>query len=302
MLLLDFVGLYVSEKTLSIKYQKALRATVRQLAAWVNEPLTLGQLAAQSINEWLAGLEAASPITAANKKRHIRTLWAAASDAGLAPPVGRLRKIKVPRIIPHALTIDELRLLLRAADRLAGTFKGTTTIRRMYWRSLLLAGWDSALRISDLRSVERNWIWPSGSICIVQSKTGYSVTKQFRPETIEAIDLLMGGRKTGPIWSTLNHKNFYRNLRKLAASANVVWNFKMIRRASASYVERDAPGMGWRHLGHARPGLAESNYLDPKIVVPRPTQPPAIEPTPLDLPRICGQTPTIGPKLELPED
>ncbi len=280
--LLDFVSSYTLERSLSELYAENLRRTATQLAEHCGGKLDLTQLNADGVNRWLVALEKnnRNPVTVANKRRHIKTLWTAAHEQNLAPPVGRLRKVKVPRRIPQALTIEQLQLLVKTADLLRGNFKMTKTCRRLYWRSLLLAGWDTALRISDLRSIERNWIWEGGFVSIVQHKTGYSHRVQLRPETIAAIDSLLAGRKTGLIWDTLNKKNFYDNLRKLALTAGVPWNFRMIRRASASYVERDHPGHGWRHLGHSRPGIAETFYLDPKIVAPSATQPPSLKQPP----------------------
>lgn len=132
-LLIEFAKLYISERTLSAKYAKGLLCTVQQLADHSLGALTTEGLNAQAINAFLYMLEAASPIRASNKKRHLRTLWTDAHAQGLAPPVGRLRKVKVARKIPRALTIEEVGRLIQAAERLRGFIKGTATARRLYW-------------------------------------------------------------------------------------------------------------------------------------------------------------------------
>ncbi len=274
MLLLEFVECYALSKTLSPEYVGNLRTTARQFQEHIGQPVRLGYLCkenAPTINAWLEQLERSGAVTAANKRRHIRTLWLAAHEDELAPPPAKLRSIKVPRRLPVGLDEEQMRAVLRAADGLMGFFNRTAVPRRTYWRSLLLAGWDTALRLSDLRSVERDWIWPGGYFSIVQHKTGNSLRRQLQPETVEAIDLLCGGRKTGLIWGVLNDGNFYRAIKQLSETAGIKIKFKYIRAGSASAVERDRPGMGWRHLGHTKPGVAEMHYLVPRIICPQPT-------------------------------
>lgn len=268
----ELVQQYLLTRSVSKKYEKALAAVCREM-----RDFGVSGFNADSLNRWLAWLETKwRPATVAKKKTIAGTLWRFAANRGVAEPLGELRRIKVPRHDPVALTIDELRALLAAADKLAGCFQKSTTQRRLYWRSLYLAYWDTALRISDLRSIERNWIWPGGFVSIVQSKVQRSHLVSLRPETLAAIDELMAGRTTGPIWSVLNEQNFFKAQRKLFTAAGIRGSGKWIRRSSASYVERERPGTGWRHLGHAAPGLAERFYLDPRIVQPEPSLPPQI--------------------------
>ncbi len=285
MLLTEFVECYALSKTLSPEYVGLLRTTARQFTAHVGEPITLNYFSKSNvaaINEWLSDLERQSAVTAANKRRHLRTLWIAAHGDGLAEAPAKIRSIKVPRKIPEGLDDSQMRAVLKAADGLTGWFNNTAVPRRTYWRSLFLAGWDTALRLSDLRSVERDWIWPGGFFSIVQHKTGNSIKRQLSPQSLEAIDLLCGGRTTGLIWGTLNDKNFYRALKQLSETAGVKIGFKLIRAGSASCVERDNPGLGWRHLGHVKPGIDVAHYLVPRICAPQPTMGPTIGPPPLD--------------------
>jgi integrase len=277
-LLCELIADYLSERSVSAKYRAAHLAIDRELSAFFARPFRTRHFQAEPVNRWISYLESRwKPATVQKKKTIVGTLWRYANDRGLAEPIGRLRKIKVPRTDPEALTIGEVQAILASADKLRGCIQRTVTPRRIYWRSLYLAYWDTALRISDLRSIERTWIWPNGYISIVQSKVQRSHRVLLRPETIAAIDELMAGRTTGPIWSALNEQNFYRAQRKLFALAGVRGSGKWIRRASASYVERERPGTGWRHLGHAAPGLAERFYLDPSIVSPQPSLPPHLE-------------------------
>ncbi len=273
----EFVVSYCLEHPVCDSYRDQLEATARQLTEFSGGRLATAELRADVVNGWLVLLEGqCAETTVANKRRQLKTLWIAAHDAGLAPPVGRLRKIRVTPKIPEALSLDQIQRLIQFADRLGGCFNGTTTPRRLYLGSLFRAYYDSALRVTDLLSIERPWIFPGGFISLVQSKVKRAHRVVFRPETITAIDELLDGRTTGLIWPLWCHRrNFFKEIRRLFDAAGLPGSSKWVRRSSASYVERDNPGMGWRHLGHARPGLAESNYLAPSIVAPEPTLPAA---------------------------
>lgn len=268
---------YLLERDTCRKYQSAVRKTVSQLGEFLGRDASTTDFERDRLNSWLLSIEQTlSPRTIRTKRIIIGTLWRAAFDRGLCGPPIRLRSCKVPRTNPHALLRSELSALLRTIDKLDGCFQRTKVSRRLYFASLYNAYYDSALRLSDLRSIEVDWIWPGGSICLVQSKTNRSHSIRFRKKTIVLIDELLGGRKRGLIWGTLTETNFGKWQRKLFRAAGIPGTGKWIRRSSASYVEAKHPGAGWRHLGHARPGLAEVAYLDPRIVRERPSLPPRL--------------------------
>lgn len=145
-------------------------------------------------------------------------------------------------------------------------------------RSLVNGQYDTALRIGDLQSVERSWMLPDGRLTLVQHKTGRQHRVQFRAETLKDIRRLiecLPGRRL--IWPPFcDRRQFFRFFRSLRLRAGLDCGTKGIRRASASYVEREHPGLGWRHLGHSRPGLDVRHYLDPGIAWPDATMPPPI--------------------------
>jgi len=197
----------------------------------------------------------------------------------LVGPVRALRRIKLPTRIPQALTIEQVSSLLTQCDKLRGCFLSRiepTVQRHLYWRSLVMGAWDTALRLGDLKKLERQWIAPDGTVGLVQSKTQRVHYLQFRPATMSVIDELIGGRTGRPIWSVLNKKNFYVGARQLFAKAGVPGSIPWLRRASATYVDKEHPGTAWLHLGHANPGLDRTNYTDPSIARRRPSLAPEI--------------------------
>lgn len=268
-----FVATYLAQRTVSKEYAAHLVRTGLSVATITGRDLS--SLDVGPLNLWLASIEVVSPINAFNIRRQVKTIWKAAHAQGFAPPVGELRRIRVPKKTPQALRIEEIARLIDYTDTLVGCFQRSKCARRLYWRSLFMAYYDSALRVGDLRSVERQWI-AGGIFSVVQHKVNSVHHVRLRPETMAAIDEYLNGRTAGPIWCRLNRKNFFNQLRKIFDAAGVRGSSKWIRRSSASYVERERPGTGWRHLGHAKPGLAESNYLDPSICAPEPSLPPPL--------------------------
>ena len=227
---------------------------------------------ADAINRFLDWLKAQGrkPETVRGRRRMLVTLWRFAESLELCPPPpSQLRTVKVPARVPTAFTVEQMCALLAAAD---------STERPLWWRSLLLASYDTALRLGDLLSIERPDVWPDGSLSIVQSKTGRTHRVKLRAETLKAIDKHLAGRTTGLIWPLWARREaLYRAFQKLRQAAGIKsGTLRWIRRSSASYVEAAHPGMGWRHLGHSAPGLAEKAYIDPRIVRPTPTLPPRL--------------------------
>ena len=280
MLLSEASAQYALERALGPEYANNVRLTAAKLSRFAGWPLDLTDLCDDLLNRWLVSLERQSPRTVRNKRAIILTLWRWGFDHGLtAVRPHRIRLVKVPEQIPQAFLLSDLRALLAAADGLKGNFFSNGLPKMLWSKSFLLAYWDTALRLGDLLSVERDWIWPGGYLSIVQHKTGRTHRAQLRPETLALIEELCGDRKTGLVWpwgaTRQTFYEFFRDLRKKAGLAD--GTSKWIRRASASYVEAANPGAGARHLGHRTPGLAEKAYFDPRIVVrERPLPPPLV--------------------------
>ena len=143
----------------------------------------------------------------------------------MSPVPSQLRTVKVPARVPTAFTVEQMCALLAAAD---------STERPLWWRSLLLASYDTALRLGDLLSIERPDVWPDGSLSIVQSKTGRTHRVKLRAETLKAIDKHLAGRTTGLIWPLWARREaLYRAFQKLRQAAGIKsGTLRWIRRSS----------------------------------------------------------------------
>lgn len=175
--------------------------------------------------------------------------------------------------------LPEIAALRTAADQLTGHLGRLNIPRRLWWLSFIDFAYDTALRLSDILSVERGDIWPGGRLSIVQQKTGRAHTVQLRPRTVAEIDESMMAqpdrRLVWPLGCTRGR--WYRQFRRLRESAGLPdGSAKWLRRASASYVERDHPGRGTGHLGHRNSELFRRFYCDRRVVGESPVLPPEI--------------------------
>lgn len=280
--ILSFVATYRRSRDLKTDTIKQLECVARAFERFAG-PIPWRDVNDDLTNDWLCQLQdegRLSPVTIYSRRRLFLTLWRAAYDAGLVERLPqRVRRIKQPDIVPVAFLADEIQAMLNVAEEMTGDVRGLRLPRRLWWRSFLLAAYDSGLRLSDLLSIERDWIWRGGRLSIVQAKTGRTHTVQFRAETMAAIEESMAAcprrRLIWPLWCSRDcwHRHFRRLRRDAGLSRG---SSKWIRRSSASYVEAAHPGTGSAHLGHRSADLARKHYFDPRIVTHEATAPPSL--------------------------
>lgn len=239
-------------------------------------------LTVEVVNDWLTTRkdDGRSPRTVKGNRTSLLMLWREAHEIGEAPPPGKIRTVKCPDTIPVAFTHEELTRLFAYCKTLRGTFRKLKIPKRLYFLSLFNANYDTALRLGDLFSLERSWIWPGGYISIVQGKSGHSHRVQLRDETIRLIDDCMSALPNRRlIWPQFAlRKRFYEQVKKIVKGAGIrEGTTKWLRRSSASYIAREfGIDAASEHLGHRTPGLAKQFYIDPNICSPQRPLPPAI--------------------------
>lgn len=278
----EFVERYAETHDLKPGSVEQLAIAARSYEAFQGGRAEWSEVCDEKVNGWLAHLQGSGlkPVTVSAKRRALLTLWRAAHDENLVDrPPYKVKRIKCPERVPIAFLLSELKQLRDAAAGLEGDYPKIGIPKAIWWLSFLDFKYDTALRLGDVLSIERKDIWPGGRVSIVQSKTGHSHSVRLRPRTIEEIDECMSYGRTRaiiwPIWCRYNTWFQHFNEVRLAAGLKAGTS-KWIRRASASYVERDNPGCGSRHLGHRSPGLAVKHYFDPRIVGRDPVLPPEI--------------------------
>lgn len=268
MTLLALLDSYTLEHELKPASVRMLKDSINAYSAWLKHPATIDDLCSDTINHHLIWMQeqGRAPATRQSRRRVLLTFWRYAIEIGKVDrPVRRVRKVTLPRHNPKAWTEEEIRQLVETARGLKG-YLSNGTAKAAYWASLIMAAWDSALRLGDLLSFERGWIAHSdGTLTITQGKTGYCKTIVFRPETLTAIDLCIAGPVVRRyIWAYPSRREeFYKAFRRIVKKSGIRrGTFKWIRRASTTAVEKLQRGAGKDQAGHQDGKVTQRFYID----------------------------------------
>lgn len=284
-----YVERYELRRDIKSSTTEQLRNVAKLFSQWAvaaGRSTEVESLCDDAANGWLLARkqDGLAPRTIRGNRTSLLMLWRLAADEGLVAWPRSVRTIKCPSLVIDGYDAAQMKLLIGAAEKMRGAFKKIRTVKAAWWRSLLLAYWDTSLRLADLLSIERTWIVPQadgmGLLTTVQEKTGDPVVHHLRASTMSAIDACMaspGGDNRRLIWSMpFDRRAFYRAFKRLAESAGLAGTSKWIRRGSSSEVELIRNGAGAAHLGHRTAGLFERHYRVDRIVRREVVLPPPI--------------------------
>ena len=240
--------------------------------AWAGGPVLLEQLDETSVSSWLRDYaQTAAPATVRSKRATILALWRAAADDQLCdPPTRRVRALRrsAPRPVVEAWLYEEVEALLLAAQGLKRRHRCGLP-RSIWWDLAIRVAWDSGLRWGDLVALQVAQIRPDGTATVIQHKTGRTVGIRLSESTLAALRAsLEACPRTLVLPWPASQESFIRQSRLLVKKAGIrAGTWKWLRRSSGSYCERDEPGTGASHLGHA-PGsrIFADHYAAPAIV------------------------------------
>lgn len=266
MLLQDFVTRYCLRHDLSDATERHYRHVSSAFCSWHVTPFRTHDFEPDLLNEYLVYLRelGRSPFTQRQRRTSLLVLWRDAHRQDLAPPVRTddVRHIRCPDPPKDTWTPEEVGRLVRACDTLSGYIHHCGLPRREYFRTLILAAYETGLRRGDLHQIERSWIAP-GVFAVCQSKTGRQVVVRLTDATLAEILAFAGSRAI--IWPAPSRKtgSFARTFRQVVQAAGLDGTFGKLRKSSGTEVERLQSGAGWLHLGHTTPDTARRWYLDP---------------------------------------
>lgn len=271
---------YLTEKTLAPHTQRQMRMAVCAFDKWAGREVRFYDLP-DLLNEWIASTEAThKPKTLKNRRGYIVSLWsyAAECDRAANPPLYRIRKVKVPKPVPDAWTMPELKAMLDACRRLDGYLPNGISIAG-FFRALILVGYETGLRRQDLLEIRLDALRPQ--VAIVQQKTQDGHIVPLSEPTIRAVlDTVPPRRELAFPWP-YRRETLYLYWNRMLLRAGLPTGpregLQKLRRSSASHLEREHPGAATRHLGHRCADMARKHYLDPRISEGPRLLPPAIE-------------------------
>jgi hypothetical protein len=269
---------------------------IRAFGRFLGRIPMLADFERQTINGYFAHLEAVgqSRATIKGARDHLLALWRAAWDAGHIEELPRgVRKIKLNGSV-ECWTPNEVAALLRAADRLFVNQDGTDKLfrrsggsKRLFFRSLILAGWDAGQRLGDTLALttERFVMLADGSAeyALQQRKSGRMVRFTFRPSTVEAIKACCesgngaAAGRTGP-WRVATRHHVQGSFKRIVAEAQTVdgiryGSFQWLRRSSVTAREAMQAGFGTLAAGHGSSEVTWRHYIDTKQLPAAPLPP-----------------------------
>lgn len=272
----DAVEHYCLLHAMAPKAEYQVRHSCDLFQAWAARPLQLDELTEPLLSAFVKAMEARySKRYAINHRANCLAVWNAAADAGLCEhPRSRLvRKLKRPRPNPQAWTLDEMKRIIAAAERMDGkTARGIW--RRVYFPCLIHVAYETGLRRGDLWRLHRDDVTDDGRLLICQHKTSDPQVCQLTPRTLERLCGI-----PGPIplaWPS-NEKTYYLIWKRLCVAAGVPHGAThRVRRTGATHLWLRDPEAVQQYLGHRTPEM-RWHYIDRSHGQFSAPQPPAIE-------------------------
>jgi len=262
--LLLFVGDYRLERDVSDGTIAYIRVTVRRFSDWLKKPATLDDLEDDLVNRWLASLldDGLARPSVKGHRGNLLSLWRCAFERELVRlPPRRVRKIKCPRTLPEAWEIQQLQSLLTEAEKMPGCFRYVPLSWAEYLRALILVAWDSGLRLGDLLTLRFDQVGTDGSLIVRQNKTGESILRKLRPETMAAVQATERARRE-LIFGFVHSRQVMTVFKRLVKLAGLRGGTRKIRKSGASHVPREEAK---DYLGHLSDHLARRHYIDPRL-------------------------------------
>lgn len=275
MLLDHFARRYLAEAVgVSPGYAAEMLRSVRLFSDWAGDPVTTRELSTSLVAAFLRHYaRQVSYTTANNKRRCLLTLWRAASCAGLAPPVQRVRRLPETSDPPEAWTVDEISRLLAACQRLRGAVACIPAAD--WWGSLFAVVYWTGARIGSIRQCRTLDYEPATGFLRVRGSTVKTRRGKLYelPPHAQAKLLRLYSPARELLWPwPLNPYTLWRHARRIVEAAGLPCPragrnlFHRLRRTNLSYCAA-AGGIELARVqaGHSTAELTRRHYLDPRI-------------------------------------
>jgi len=268
MTLFDLIQLYGTLRRTSDGYLYQLRRSAALYGEHLNRPASTEDLQDEPVSAWLRDLERThAQRTTAGHRGNLLVLWRFAARRKLCEYPGEVRRVPRPAPMPQAWTLEQMRSLVAATERIGGE-------TGRYFHALVLCGYESGLRRGDLWSLRRCDIGRDGTIAIRQHKTGSPHLVAIRPETAELILSLPGDTPLACPWSPKWYGRLWARLCQVAGVPR--GGCQRLRRTGATWIAAEhGTDAASRWLGHRTAGMVRY-YLDVSLASPRPSMPPRL--------------------------
>jgi integrase len=252
MLLHEFAKRYAQRIGASPGYVEQLLVFTKRLPWHVEEVTT------EMVDEYLSqAMTNRAANTVANHRRMLTTLMAEARRLGLNSCIlERFRRVKVPRPLPVAWSLTEIRQLVGAARQTQGRFHDLQ--KSLFLEAWFLTAYATGLRAGDL--IDLRWDQIRGRrIYVRQNKTSTPHVAVFTDEALQACTALPRRERVFGDFAALN--TIQQWVAECVERAGLRGSTKTLRKSCATYAK--VKGMSPKSkLGHLTEGLAERHYVD----------------------------------------
>lgn len=262
--LASFARRIAKERGLAESTAEQHQLVIRSFEKFLGRPGIVGDLTPQNINDWLDWLST-KITTKVTQRGKLLTIRAAAIDAEILEPskhkIARLRAVKEPtQCWTWQDSESDLNTLLAHIDKLEGvTLDGVK--RCLFWRAFVLVALDIGLRLGDLIRIGYKHLGPDGTVSLIQNKTSNHHAPQLSGRSLDAL-AASGLLARDKFFSSYAPGQIGGRFSKIVKDAGLKGSAKWCRRTGSTIVEHDSPGQAWRYLGHTKPGLDRTNYID----------------------------------------
>ncbi|MEI8019452.1 MAG: site-specific integrase [Schlesneria sp.] len=270
-----------SRLDLSSSSAEQCRIAVRLLDRWKGRPVRLNELSADIVLPWLRSMVDAgrSPATVNAKRGLILTIWRAAKKRGMASPVpdfDDLPKKREAKRAPTCGTIDEMRRMLDAAEKLEGTCRTNGIDRAAFWSTLIQFCYETGSRLGAALAVRVTDLDLIGGTVTLRSecaKTRLEQRHKLSRTLLLRIQSHLTEREFVWPWSS-NHRRLWCYLKLILKQAGLPHDrrslFHRIRRTTATWsAVHGGLDVAQQTLGHSSARMTVERYIDPRFYRPQ---------------------------------
>lgn len=282
-LLRFFQDEYVSKRMIGAKQGSIdqIRWSIQSFARFLGRAPIISDLCEDTVTafvRWTVKVRGNSVATANSKRRDLLTLWNYAVRKKLLRESPDVEKLREPRQLPKAWTMEEFGRILNAArsydirTRQAFAFRPGD-----YFTALFLVGYDTGLRLGALLKVRRDdWKPERREITVDAEHQKQAVAQTFvlSAETAEAVQRMLANQRTPGrlpfLFSWPSRKDsIFPHIRNILQAAGLYMpgedTFHRLRKTSATHLTA-AVGLeaACRQLGHSSVEMTR-RYVDPRL-------------------------------------
>jgi integrase len=222
---------------------------------------------------WLLKASVRRPVTVNRYRAMLMAIWGLAAERHEAPPVQRVRRLKIAVDAPDSFSRDEMRRIIDAPALIEWRKTIAGMAPEAWWRAFFLVAFYTgmrvrtllALRVADV-NLETGIVTAAGDTYKTGKGQRYLLPQE---ATLAVAEILQPARERLFAWST-GRREFHKDFRKILAVADVSPSTRRratqthrIRRTIATEVAAEHGAEAAARLLGNTPEVCRKHYIDP---------------------------------------